>query len=191
MEKLTMARAQELLVATTTEKHLFEHAIAVSACMGAMAEHFGADRAYWQAVGYLHDYDFEQYPDEHLDHTEEPLRQAGVDEESIRAILAHGYTLRNTVEPVTDMEKSLFTVDELSGLIAATAKMRPGGITDLEASSVKKKFKDKRFAAKIDRALILKGCEMLGMELPEVITVCISGMREHAGELGIGPRETD
>ncbi len=188
MEKLTLARAKELLKTTTTEQHLFEHAIGVSACMGAMAKHFGQDPAYWEAVGYLHDYDFEKYPEEHLDHTEQPLREVGVDEESIRAILAHGYTLRNEVEPKTEMEKSLFTVDELSGLIAATAKMRPGGVTDLEASSVRKKFKDKRFAAKIDRAIIQKGCDMLGMELAEVITVCISGMREHAEELGIGAK---
>ena len=185
MEKLTLSRAKELLAATTTQQHLFEHAIGVSACMGAMAEHFGADAEYWQAVGYLHDYDFEQYPEEHLAHTQQPLREAGVDEESIRAILAHGYTLRNEVEPKTDMEKSLFTVDELSGLIAATAKMRPGGVTDLEASSVRKKFKDKRFAAKINRELIQKGCDMLGMQLPEVIAICIGGMREHAEELGI------
>ena len=86
------------------------------------------------------------------------------------------------------MEKSLFTVDELSGLIAATAKMRPGGVTDLEASSVRKKFKDKRFAAKINRELIQKGCDMLGMQLPEVIAICIGGMREHAEELGIGAK---
>lgn len=188
MEKLTLSRAKKLLAATTTQQHLFEHAIGVSACMGAMAVHFGADAEYWQAVGYLHDYDFEQYPEEHLAHTQQPLREAGVDEESIRAILAHGYTLRNEVEPKTDMEKSLFTVDELSGLIAATAKMRPGGVTDLEASSVRKKFKDKRFAAKINRELIQKGCDMLGMQLPEVIAICIGGMREHAEELGIGAK---
>ena len=97
MEKLTLSRAKELLAATTTQQHLFEHAIGVSACMGAMAEHFGADAEYWQAVGYLHDYDFEQYPEEHLAHTQQPLREAGVDEESIRAILAHGYTLRNEI----------------------------------------------------------------------------------------------
>ena len=187
MEKLTLSRAKELLAATTTQQHLFEHAIGVSACMGAMAGHFGADAEYWQAVGYLHDYDFEQYPEEHLAHTQQPLREAGVDEESIRAILAHGYTLRNEVEPKTDMEKSLFTVDELSGLIAATAKMRPGGVTDLEASSVRKKFKDKRFAAKIDRDVILKGCELLGMDLADVIGLCIEGMTARADALGLGP----
>lgn len=177
-EKLTLARAKELLAATTTEDHLFEHAANVSACMGAMAKHFGADEEYWRAVGWLHDYDFEQFPEEHLQHTEEPLRAAGVDEESIRAIMAHGYGLCSDVEPVTELEKSLFTVDELSGLVAATAKMHPDGIKGLAAKSVKKKFKDKRFAAKIDREVIQQGCDRLGMELGDVITLCIEGMAE-------------
>ncbi len=175
-EKLTLARARELLAQTTTEEHLFEHAANVSACMGAMAKHFGADTEYWRAVGWLHDYDFERFPDEHLRHTEEPLRAAGVDEESIRAILAHGYGLCTDVEPRTELEKSLYTVDELSGLVAATAKMHPDGIAGLEARSVKKKFKDKRFAAKIDRAVIQDGCDRLGMELGDVIALCIEGM---------------
>lgn len=188
MPTLTLARAKELLATTTTEAHLFEHAIGVSAAMGAMARHFGQDPAYWEAVGYLHDYDYEQYPEEHLAHTSEPLRQAGVDEESIRAILAHGWSLRTDVEPLTEMEKSLFTVDELTGLVAATARMRPGGLSDLEPSSVKKKFKDKKFAAKIDRSLIQKGCDMLGMELTDVMALCIDGMREHMDELGLGPK---
>ena len=189
MEKLTMARAKELLATTTTEAHLFEHAIGVSAAMGAMARHFGADEADWQAVGYLHDYDYEQYPEEHLQHTEAELRAAGVDEESVRAILAHGWGLCTDVKPETALEKSLFTVDELTGLVAATARMRPGGLSDLEASSVKKKFKDKRFAAKIDRAVIQQGCELLGLELPEVISITIEGMRQQMDALGLGPKE--
>ena len=188
MAGLTMERAKELLHSTTTEAHLFEHAIGVSAAMGAMARHFGEDEAYWQAVGYLHDYDYEQYPEEHLKHTEEPLRAAGVDEESIRAILAHGWGLCSDVEPKTPMEKSLFTVDELTGLVAAAAKMRPLGITDLEVSSLKKKFKDKKFAAKIDRDVIRQGCEMLGMPLEEVMAICIEGMKPVADQLGIGPK---
>ena len=189
MEKLTMDRAKELLATTTTEAHLFEHAIGVSAAMGAMARHFGEDEAYWQAVGYLHDYDYEQFPEEHLQHTREPLLADGVDEESVRAILAHGWGLCTDVKPETALEKSLFTVDELTGLVAATARMRPGGISDLEASSVKKKFKDKRFAAKIDRAVIQQGCELLGMELPEVIAITIEGMRQQMDALGLGPKE--
>lgn len=188
-EKLTMARAKELIASTTTEDHLFQHALAVSACMGAMAKHFGEDEDYWRAVGYLHDYDFEQFPEEHLKHTEEPLREAGVDEESIHAILAHGYGLCTETVPESKLDKSLYTVDELSGLISATARMHPGGIAELQANSVKKKFKDKRFAAKIDRAVIQDGCTRLGMELPDVITICIEGMRPFAAELGIGPKQ--
>ena len=188
MEKLTMEQARALLASTTTEAHLFEHAVGVSAAMGAMARHFGADPAYWEAVGYLHDYDYEQYPEEHLQHTEQPLRDAGVDEESIRAILAHGWGLVNDVEPRTDLEKSLFTVDELTGLVAATARMHPEGIAGLKVSSVRKKFKDKRFAAKIDRDVILKGCELLGMDLADVIGLCIEGMTARADALGLGPK---
>lgn len=188
-EKLTMERAKELLSATTTQEHLLQHALAVSACMGAMARHFGADENYWRAVGYLHDYDFEQFPDEHLQHTRQPLQDAGVDEESIYAILSHGYGLCSDAEPRSELDKSLYTVDELSGLISATARMHPGGIAELQASSVRKKFKDKRFAAKIDRAVIQDGCDRLGMELPQVITLCIEGMRPFAQELGIGPRQ--
>ena len=106
MPGLTMETARQLLASTTTEGHLFEHAIGVSAAMGAMARHFGADEEYWKAVGYLHDYDYEQFPEEHLHHTAEPLRAAGVDEESIRAILSHGWEFCTDVKPETDMEKS-------------------------------------------------------------------------------------
>lgn len=188
MEKLTMDRAQALLKTTTTEAHLFEHAMGVSAAMGAMARHFGEDESYWRAVGWLHDYDYEQWPEEHLQHTAEPLRAAGVDEESIRAILSHGWGLVSEVEPLTNLEKSLFTVDELTGLVGAAARMRPLGISDLEVSSLKKKFKDKKFAAKIDREVIKKGCELLGMPLEEVMGLCIEGMKPFAAELGIGPK---
>lgn len=188
MPKLTMERAKELLASTTTEPHLFEHAIGVSAAMGAMARHFNEDESYWQAVGYLHDYDYQQFPEEHLAHTHEPLLAAGVDEESVRAILAHGWGLCSEEKPETPLEKSLFTVDELTGLVAATARMRPGGLSDLEVSSVKKKFKDKRFAAKIDRAVIQQGCELLGMELGDVIALTIEGMRQQMDALGLGPK---
>ncbi len=183
---LTLERAKELLATTTTEPHLILHAKNVMAAMGGLAEHFGEDKEHWMAIGYLHDYDYEQYPDEHLDHTAEPLRNAGVSEEEIRAILSHGYTLRNDVEPLSNMEKSLFTVDELTGIIQATARMRPAGITDMEISSFMKKFKDKKFAAKCNRELIRQGCEMMGMEVKEVATICIEAMKEYADELQIG-----
>ena len=182
---LTLARAKELNGTMVTQEHLILHAKNVCYAMGAMARHFGEDEEHWQAVGMLHDYDYEQYPEEHLDHTAEPLRKAGVDEADIRAILSHGYGIRNDVEPLTNMEKSLYTVDELTGIIQACARMRPNGIQDLEVKSFMKKFKDKKFAAKCNRELILKGCEMLGMELKDVAEICIEGMKEHAAELGL------
>ena len=182
-EKLTLERAKELNAQMVTEPHLIIHSTNVMAAMGAMAKHFGEDEEHWKAVGYLHDYDYEKFPEEHLAHTEEPLKAAGVPEEDIRAILSHGYTIRNDVKPETNMEKSLFTVDELTGIIQACARMRPHGITDLEIKSFMKKYKDKRFAAKCSRETIQQGCEMLGMDVREVAEICISGMKEHAEEL--------
>ena len=185
MEKLTIAEAKRLNDTMVTEDHLKLHAANVAACMGAMAEHFGADKEHWEAVGYLHDYDYEKYPEEHLAHTEEPLRAEGVPEEDIRAILSHGYSICTDVEPVSDMEKSLFTVDELSGIIQAAARMRPNGIEDMSLKSFMKKWKDKRFAAGCNREIILQGCGMMGMEIRDVAEICIRGMQEHAEELGL------
>ena len=185
MEKLTLTEAVRLNDSMVTEEHLKIHALNVRYAMGAMARYFGEDPEHWEAVGQLHDYDYEKYPEEHLAHTEEPLLAAGVPAADVRAILSHGYTLRNDVKPETNMEKSLFTVDELTGIIQAAARMRPLGIKDLEVKSFMKKFKDKKFAAKCNRELILKGCEMLGMDLKDVAAVCIEGMRPHAEELGL------
>lgn len=186
MEKLTLSEAKRLNDSQVTEEHLRLHAANVSACMGGMAKHFGADKdeiEHWEAVGYLHDYDYEKFPEEHLKHTEEPLRDAGVPKEDIRAILSHGYSIVNDVKPETNMEKSLFTVDELSGIIQAAARMRPNGIVDMEVKSFMKKWKSPNFAAKCNRPLILKGCEMLGMDIKDVAEICIEGMKEHAAEL--------
>lgn len=185
---LTIERAKELLATTTTEEHLYLHAKNVSVAMGGLAAHFGEDVAHWEAIGYLHDYDYQQHPDAHLQFTREPLLAAGLAEEEVRAILAHGYGHCNDVEPVTNMEKALYTVDELTGIIQAAARMRPLGITDMEISSFMKKFKDKKFAAKCDREVIRKGCEMLGMEVKDVAQICIEAMKAHAEELQIGPK---
>ncbi len=184
---LTLERAQELLSSTTTQAHLFLHAKNVMAAMGGLARHFGEDEVHWMAIGYLHDYDYEQYPDEHLRHTEQPLLAAGLSPEEVRAILAHGYIHINDVEPLSNMEKALFTVDELTGIIQAAARMRPAGITDMEVSSFMKKFKDKKFAAKCDREVIKQGCQMLGMEVRDVAAVCIEAMKERAAELQLDP----
>ena len=186
---LTMEKAQALLALTTTEPHLLLHAKNVSVAMGGLARHFGEDEAHWMAIGYLHDYDYEQYPEEHLRHTEKPLLEAGLTESEVRAILSHGYLHLNDIQPQTLLEKSLFTVDELTGIIQAAARMRPMGITDMEVSSFMKKFKDKKFAAKCDREVIVKGCQMLGLEVREVAGVCIEAMKAHAWELQIGPKE--
>ena len=186
---LTLDRAKELLSTTTTEEHLYLHAKNVMTAMGGIAKHYGENAELWMAIGYLHDYDYEQHPDAHLQFTQEPLLAAGLTQEEVRAILAHGYIHLNDVEPITNMEKALFTVDELTGIIQAAARMRPFGITDMEVSSFMKKFKDKKFAAKCDREVIRKGCEMMGMEVKDVAAICIEAMKANAEELQIGPKE--
>ena len=180
---LTLDRAKELNATMVSDEHLVLHALNVCYAMGAMAAHFGEDPEYWQAVGMLHDYDYEKYPEEHLQHTEKELLEAGVDPEDVRAIMSHGYGICTDVKPETKMEKSLFTVDELTGIIQACARMRPQGITDLEIKSFMKKYKDKKFAAKCNRELIQQGCDMLGMDVREVAEICIQGMKPHAAEL--------
>lgn len=182
---LTLDRAKELHDSMVESENLRIHAINVMASMGAMAEHFGEDKEHWMAIGYLHDYDYEKFPEEHLQHTEEPLLEAGLTEEEVRAIMAHGYGLCTDVEPITDMEKSLYAIDELTGIISACARMRPHGITDLGVKSFMKKFKDKKFAAKCNRDVIRDGCERLGMEVRDVAEICIEGMKPYAAEIGL------
>ena len=182
---LTLERAKELNATMVTEPHLIVHSTNVMAAMGAMARHFGEDEEHWKAVGYLHDFDYEKYPEEHLQHTAEPLRAAGVDEADVRAILSHGWGICTDVKPETNLEKSLYTVDELTGIIEACARMRPNGITDLEVKSFMKKFKDKAFARKCNRDLIKQGCEMLGMEVKDVAAIVIEGMKPYAAEIGL------
>ena len=182
---LSLERATELNATMVTDEHLIIHAKNVCYAMGAMADYFGENREHWQAVGMLHDYDYEKYPEEHLQHTQEPLLAAGVPEEDVRAIMSHGWGICTDVKPETNLEKSLFTVDELTGIIQACARMRPNGIQDLEVSSFMKKFKDKKFAAKCNRELVLKGCGMLGMDIKDVSAICIEGMKAHAAEIGL------
>lgn len=185
MMLLNREKAEELLRATTKQPHLWQHALAVSSAMGAMARHFGEDPEQWEAVGLLHDYDYETHPEEHLQHTELPLREAGVDESSIRAILSHGWEQCTNIEPQSALEKSLYTLDALTGMVSATAKMRPNGIADLAPSSVIKKLKDKAFAAGVNREVIANGLVLLGMDRAEVIAICIEGMKPHATRLSL------
>lgn len=185
MARLTLEQAKEILAKHTTEEHLFTHAAAVSAAMERMAEHFCGDAAHWAAIGWLHDVDYEKYPDEHCRHVREMLVPEGVDEADIRAIISHGYGITTEeYEPESDMERSLFAVDELTGIIHAYARMRPEGLDGMEVKSLKKKFKDKRFAAGCSREIITRGIEKLGMEPGEVMRLTIEGMQRHQGELG-------
>ena len=188
---LTLQRAKEICEQMVTEESLVLHSKNVMYAMKAMAKHFGENEEQWMAVGYLHDYDYQKYPDEHLSHTKDELLKESVSEEEVRAILSHGYSILNDIEPITLMEKSLFTVDELTGIIQASARMRPTGIEDMNIKSFMKKYKSKGFAAGCDRDLIEKGCEMLGMDVREVAEICIEGMKEYAQELGLGAKEEE
>lgn len=186
MSKLTLTKAKEILAKHTTEEHLFHHAAAVSAAMGAMAEAYGEDKEYWAAIGWLHDVDYEKYPDEHCHHVREFLEPEAVDEEDIKAIISHGYGITTEeAQPASNLEKSLFAVDELTGIIQAYALMRPERMEGMEVKSLKKKYKDKKFAAKCSREIINLGVENLGMELGDVMKHCIKGMQEHHEEIGL------
>ena len=186
MSKLTLEMAQKILAQHTTEEHLFHHAAAVSAAMGAMAEAYGEDKEHWAAIGWLHDVDYEKYPNEHCHHVRELLEPEDVAEDDIKAIISHGYGITtDEAEPVTNLEKSLFAVDELTGIIQAYALMRPERMEGMAVKSLKKKYKDKKFAAKCNREIINRGIENLGMELGEVMEHCIKGMQEHHEEIGL------
>ena len=186
MSKLGRERALGVLHAHNQAGSLRSHALAVEAVMRHLARLWGEDEDYWAEVGLLHDVDYEKHPEEHLKFAPEMLREAGYDESFIHAVLSHGWTLCTDVKPEQKMEIALFAVDELCGLITAAAYMRPSkSVMDLEVSSVKKKFKDKRFAAGVNREIILKGCEMLGLTLDELTGLAIAGMRENAAEIGL------
>ena len=139
---------------------------------------YGDEADFWETVGLLHDLDFEMYPDEHCVKSQEIMREKGLDERLIRATASHGYGLCVDIKPEHEMEKVLYATDELTGLIGAVAVMRPSkSVSDLEVSSVKKKFKDKKFAAGCSRDVIRKGAEMLGWTLEELIEKTILAMR--------------
>jgi len=150
------------------------------------------DEEEWGIIGLLHDLDYELYPDEHCIKVQEILKEKGFPEEFIHAVASHGYGICCDVEPVTNAEKVLFTIDELTGLIYAAALMRPSkSVMDLETKSVMKKFKSPAFAANVNRDLIREGAEKLGMPLEDVITETILGMREIAPLIGLEGEITD
>ncbi len=186
MTSISREAALALLKQYNKEPFLIRHALTVEAVMGWFAKELGEgeDEAFWKTVGLLHDVDYGSFPEEHCVKAPELLREAGCGEDLIHAVVSHGYGLCCDVAPELPMEKVLFAVDELTGLIWSAALMRPSkSCKDMELSSLKKKFKDKKFAAKCDRALILRGCEMLGMEVGKVAQICIEGMKPFAGEL--------
>jgi len=182
----TRDEAMALLREFNQGEGLVRHALAVEAVMRHMARKRGADPDVWGIVGLIHDLDYEQFPDQHCAKTAEILRDRGWPEEFIRAAVSHGWGTCSDVEPQTDLEKVLFAIDELTGLVAATALVRPSrSVLDMEARSVQKKWKDKAFAAGVSRDVIARGAERLGVGLPELITDVILGMRTVAAEIGL------
>ena len=174
----TPEQAEELVKQYNKEPFHIQHAETVSKVMGEFAKEYDPENVdFWRTVGMLHDIDFELYPEQHCVKANEMLHELDIDEEVIHAVISHGYGICIDVEPVNYMEKVLFATDELTGLIGAAALMRPTGISDMEAKSVMKKFKDKKFAAGCSRDVIRQGAEMMGVELNELIAKTINAMR--------------
>ena len=178
--------ALALLKKYNKEPFHIQHGLTVEGVMRWFAEKQGEDADYWGIVGLLHDIDFELYPEEHCQKAPELLQEAGVPEAMIHSICSHGYGICSDIQPEHIMEKILFAIDELTGLIGAVALMHPSkSVMDMKLSSLRKKFKDKRFAAGVNRDVILNGCEMLGMPLEDVIQKSILGMRDVHEALGM------
>ena len=174
----TVEQARELVMRYNKDAFHLQHAETVSKVMGEIAKKYDPENVeFWAAVGMLHDIDFELWPEQHCVKANELLRELDVDEDVIHAVVSHGYGICSDVKPEKYMEKMLFAVDELTGLIGAAALMRPTGISDMEPKSVMKKFKDKKFAAGCSRDVIRQGAEMLGMELNELIALTLNAMR--------------
>lgn len=174
----TLQQAEELVKKYNKEPFHIQHAETVSKVMAELAKEFDPERVeFWAAVGMLHDIDFELYPEQHCVKANEMLHELDIDEDMIHAVISHGYGICIDVEPVLFMEKVLFATDELTGLIGAVALMRPTGLEGMEVKSVKKKFKDKKFAAGCSREVILRGAEMCGWELDELIAKTLAAMQ--------------
>lgn len=183
---LTREQAWELLTEYNQSDALLKHALAVEAVMRHFARLYGEDEEKWGVIGLLHDLDYEQFPEQHCQKTAEIMRERGIDEEYIHAVCSHGYGICCDVEPIHRMEKVLYAIDELTGLINAVCLMRPSrSVLDLEVKSVVKKYKQKNFAAGVDRDVMEKGCQMLGIEMNELIHETIQGMRTAAEAIGL------
>ena len=178
--------AFSLLKEYNKSEGLIKHALAVEAVMRYCARKRGQDEEKWGVIGLIHDLDYEQFPEQHCKKSEEILNAHNWPSDYVRAVVSHGWEICTDVEPQSELEKVLYTIDELVGLVAATALVRPSkSVLDMKVKSVKKKWKDKAFAAGVNRAVIEKGAQMLGIELSELIDDVIMGMREVAEEIGL------
>jgi predicted hydrolase (HD superfamily) len=188
MEQHTPSReeAYALLAEYNKDESHIKHGLAVEATMRQFARLFGEDEDKWGIIGLVHDLDWEMYPEQHCARTNEILTGKGWPADYIRAIMSHGWGLCTEVKPEHRMEKVLYTIDELTGLVISTALVRPSrSLSDLTAKSVKKKWKEKSFAAGVNRGVIEQGAGMLEMELGEVITETIEGMKRVSSDLGL------
>ena len=182
----TREQAFELLTEFNQTDSLIKHALTVEAVMRHFARKRGEDEEKWGIIGLVHDLDYEKFPDQHCRKTEEILRQRQWPEEYIRAVVSHGWGICSEVPPESELEKVLYAVDELTGLVTTSALVRPSkSVMDMEAASVRKKWKDKRFAAGVNRSIIEKGAAMLGVDLNDLIAETILGMRAVAEEIGL------
>ena len=182
----TREEAYQLLTEYNKSDSLIKHALAVEGVMRYFARKRGEDEEKWGVIGLIHDLDYEQFPEEHCHKSEEILKEKGWPQEYIRAVVSHGWGLCSEVEPQTELEKVLYAIDELTGLVVTTALVRPSkSVMDVKLKSVKKKWKDKRFAAGVDRSIIEKGAQMLKMELTDLLADTIAGMQEVAEAIGL------
>lgn len=182
----TYDEALLLLREFNNNESLLKHAYSVEGVMRYMARKMGGDEEKWAIVGLLHDLDYEQYPNQHCQKSQEILISKGYPDEYVRAVISHGWGVCNDIKPETDMEKVLYAIDELTGFITAVALVRPSkSVHDLEPKSVMKKWKDKRFAAGVNRALIEKGADLMEVDLKSLVEDVINGMREIADRVGL------
>jgi predicted hydrolase (HD superfamily) len=182
----TREDAWALLTEFNQSDSLIKHALCVEGVMRYIARKKGENEDKWGIIGLVHDLDYERFPEEHCKKTEEILRERGWPDGYIRAIISHGWGICSDAEPQSDMEKVLYAIDELTGLVTAVALVRPSkSVMDLTPKSVKKKWKDKAFAAGVDRSIIEKGAAMLGVDRSELFDDVIMGMREVADAIGL------
>ena len=178
---MTRQQAWDLLTKYNEEPFHLRHAITVEHVMGWFAQElgYGQEKEFWSLVGLLHDLDFERWPEEHCVKSQELMREAGVEEPIIHATASHGWGMRVEIKPEHEMEKVLYAADELTGLIGAAALMRPSrSVADMELKSLKKKFKDKKFAAGCSRDVIARGAELLGWDLDKLLDMTLRAMRQ-------------